>query len=196
MIITVATGNLNKLEEIKQINPYSEIKIKKIEGKFNPEETGQTFEENAIIKARAASQLIGGYAFADDSGLCVEALKGEPGIHTARYAPTQNEKIVKMLKEMEDVPFEKRGAKFICSMVLTDKNGKIIYKTQGEVHGFIAQKAAGCGGFGYDPIFYLPEYKKTIAQLADGEKNKVSHRAKALIPMLEFINNNIKNICS
>lgn len=191
MIITVATGNTHKLIEMQQINPFKEIILTKINGEFNPEENGTTFEENAYIKAREASLITKGYAFADDSGLCVDALNGAPGLHTARYAPTQAEKISKMLTELKNIPFEKRTAKFICNIVLTDKYGNIVHKTSGQVEGYIAQQAAGCGGFGYDPIFFIPKYNMTIAELPDGEKNKISHRANALIPMLKYIKENI-----
>ena len=187
MIITVGTANPHKLQEINEINPYKDIILKIVEGKFSPVENGKTFEENAYIKAREASLTVNGYAFADDTGLCVDALNGNPGLYTARYAPTQDEKINKLLSELEGVPFEKRGAKFVCSMVLTDKNGNMIYKTEGIMEGLIAEKRGGNGGFGYDPIFYLPEYKMTVAELPDGIKNKISHRAKALVSMLDFI---------
>ena len=191
MIITVASGNKHKIEEMNGINPFKNILLKKIEGDFNPDENGDTFEENAYIKAKEASLIVKDYAFADDTGLCVDYLNGAPGLHTARYAPTQAEKIAKILKALGGVPFEKRTARFICCMVLTDKNGNIVHKTTGKIEGYIAEKQAGCGGFGYDPVFYVPEYKMTIAELPDGEKNKISHRANALIPMMEFINNNL-----
>ena len=187
MIITVGTENPHKLQEINEINPYKDIVLKIVEGEFSPDENGNTFEENAYIKAREASLTVNGYAFADDTGLCVEALNGNPGLYTARYAPTQDEKINKLLSELEGVPFEKRGAKFICSMVLTDKNGNLIHKTEGIMEGYIAERRCGNGGFGYDPIFYLPEYKMTVAELPDGIKNRISHRAKALMSMLDFI---------
>lgn len=188
MIITVASGNSHKVEEMNGINPFKEIVLKKIEGDFDPVEDGKTFEENAIIKAKEASILVKDFSLADDTGLCVDALNGAPGLHTARYAPTQEEKIKKLLMALDGVPFEKRTARFICCMVLTDKDGNVVHKTVGKVEGYIAEKAAGCGGFGYDPIFYVPEYNMTLAELPDGEKNKISHRFNALVPMLEFIN--------
>lgn len=187
MIITVASGNAHKIEEMNGINPFKAIILKKIDGKFDPIEDGKTFEENAIIKAKAASLIVKDYALADDTGLCVDALNGLPGLHTARYAPTQEEKIAKLLNELKGVPFEKRTARFICNMVLTDKNGNVVYKTEGKIEGFIAEKAAGCGGFGYDPIFYVKKYDMTLAELPDGEKNKISHRYNALYPMLKYI---------
>ncbi|MDO5304561.1 MAG: RdgB/HAM1 family non-canonical purine NTP pyrophosphatase [bacterium] len=188
MIITVASGNPHKVEEMSGINPFKDIVLKKIEGDFDPVEDGETFEENAIIKAKAASLIVKDFALADDTGLCVDALNGAPGLHTARYAPTQEEKIKKLLAALDGVPFEKRTARFICCMVLTDKDGNVVHKTVGKVEGYIAEKAAGCGGFGYDPIFYVPKYGKTLAELPDGEKNKISHRFNALVPMLEFVN--------
>lgn len=188
MIITVASGNPHKVEEMNGINPFKDIVLKKIEGDFDPVEDGETFEENAIIKAKAASLIVKDFALADDTGLCVDALDGAPGLHTARYAPTQEEKIKKLLAALDGVPFEKRTARFICCMVLTDKNGNVVHKTVGRVEGYIAEEAAGCGGFGYDPIFYVPKYEMTLAELPDGEKNKISHRFNALVPMLEFVN--------
>ncbi len=188
MIITVASGNPHKVEEMSGINPFKDIVLKKIEGDFDPVEDGETFEENAIIKAKAASLIVKDFALADDTGLCVDALNGAPGLHTSRYAPTQEEKIKKLLAALDGVPFEKRTARFICCMVLTDKDGNVVHKTVGKVEGYIAEKAAGCGGFGYDPIFYVPKYGMTLAELPDGEKNKISHRFNALVPMLEFVN--------
>lgn len=192
MIITVASGNPHKVEEMNGINPFKNIVLKKIEGEFDPVEDGKTFEENAIIKAKAASLIVKDFALADDTGLCVDALNGAPGLHTARYAPTQDEKIKKLLVALGGVPFEKRTARFICCMVLTDKNGNVVHKTVGKVEGYIVEEAAGCGGFGYDPIFYVPKYGMTLAELPDGEKNKISHRFNALHPMLEFISDNLK----
>lgn len=187
MIVTVATGNVHKLEEMRDINKHSSIVLQAVQGDFDPDENGETFAENAFIKAKAASLIVKDYAFADDSGLCVEYLNGRPGLHTARYAPTQAEKIAKMLKELDGVPFEKRSARFECHMALTDKNGLLIYETCGIIEGYIAEKAAGVGGFGYDPIFFVKEYGKTLAELPEHEKNKISHRTRALLPMLGFI---------
>lgn len=187
MIITVATGNTHKLEEMRDINKHSSIILQAVKGEFEPEENGKSFAENAYIKAKTASLIVKNYAFADDSGLCVEYLNGRPGLHTARYAPTQAEKIAKMLKELDGVPFENRKAKFECHMALTDKDGHLIFETCGIIEGYIAEKAAGECGFGYDPIFYVKEYGKTLAELPEHEKNRISHRTRALLPMLDFI---------
>ena len=191
MIITVASGNPHKVEEMSGINPFKDIVLKKIEGDFDPVEDGKTFEENAIIKAKAASLIVKDFALADDTGLCVDALNGAPGLHTARYAPTQEEKIKKLLAALDGVPFEKRTARFICCMVLTDKDGNVVHKTVGKVEGYIAEKAAGCGGFGYDPIFYLPEYGMTSSEITPEKKNEISHRGKALRKMQDELKKRI-----
>ena len=189
--IILATSNPHKLEEINSINKSSDIIFDVVKGDFTPEETGKTFTENAIIKAQEASRIMKTYCLADDSGLCVDALEGRPGIHSARYADTQKQKISKLLNELKEVPFEKRTAHFTCAMVLTDGNGKIIHEEEGKVFGFIDCEAKGTNGFGYDPIFYLPEYNQTIAELPEKIKNTISHRANALIPMLKWINENL-----
>jgi XTP/dITP diphosphohydrolase len=191
MILTVASGNEHKIKEMNGINPFSEILLKKIDTEFNPIENGLTFEENAIIKAKAASKIIHDYSLADDSGLCIDYLNGAPGIYTARYAPSQSQKIDRVLNELKNIPFEKRKAHFSCCMVLTDKNENVIHKTIGRIDGYIAFKKSGNGGFGYDPIFYVPKYNLTLAELPENEKNKISHRYNALLPMLQFIKTKI-----
>ncbi len=189
--IILATSNPHKLEEINAINKNPEIVFDVVQGDFNPVENGKNFMENAIIKAQEASKIMNTYCLADDSGLCVDALNGRPGIYSARYAPTQKEKIEKLLKELNQVPQEKRQAHFTCAMALVNSKGEIIHTQEGRVEGVIDYEAKGSNGFGYDPIFYVPDYKKTIAQLHEETKNKISHRANALIPMLKWIEQNI-----
>ena len=185
--IVLATSNKHKLEEINAIAEKFNISFSKVDDDFNPIEDGKNFEENAYIKAFEAAKLTNKIAFADDTGLCVEALDGRPGIYSARYAPTQEEKISKLLEEMKAVPQEKRNAYFICTMVAVDSSGKILYKTTGKIDGFIVNSPSGANGFGYDPIFYIPKLNKTMAELTTDEKNTVSHRALALIPMIEYL---------
>ncbi len=187
--IILATSNPHKLEEINAINKYADIVFDVIKGDFNPEENGNTFFENAKIKATAANKITKTYCLADDSGLCVDALNSRPGIYSARYAASQNEKIQKLLNELRDV--KDRKAHFTCAMVLTDEIGNVIHSVEGRVDGSIAFEPKGTCGFGFDPVFFLDEYSKTIAQLEPEIKNSVSHRANALIPMLEWINDNI-----
>lgn len=191
--IILATSNSHKMEEINKINKNPQISFDIINSEFNPDETGKTFEENAFIKAKEASKITGTYCLADDSGLCVDALEGKPGIHSARYADTQKEKISKLLNEMKDVPYDYRTAHFTCSMVLVDKSGNILHRETGKIYGFIDDEAKGTNGFGYDPIFFVPAYNKTIAQLPEEIKNTISHRANALIPMLKWIEDNLSN---
>ncbi len=189
--IILATSNPHKLEEINSINKSSDIIFDVVKGDFTPEETGKTFTENAIIKAQEASRIMKTYCLADDSGLCVDILNGRPGIYSARYAPTQKEKIEKLLNEIKQVPNEKRQAHFTCAMVLVNAQGDIIRTQEGRVDGYIANEARGTNGFGFDPVFYLPKYDKTVAQLPEEIKNTISHRANALIPMIKWIENNI-----
>ena len=126
-------------------------------------------------------------ALADDTGLCVEALNGRPGIYSARYAKTQDEKISKLLKELDGLPIEKRSAYFVCAMVLVDPNGKILHSSKGKIDGYIDLEAKGVKGFGYDPIFFIPAQNRTMAELTENEKNTISHRALALKDMLAAI---------
>lgn len=187
MKIALGTSNPHKLEEIKAILNSTEIEFVLVEGDFDPVEDGKTFEENSFIKASAAAKIMNMYALADDTGLCVDALDGRPGLYSARYAPTQEEKIEKMLGELKDVSPEKRNAKFVCTMVLVNEKGEKVHVQTGEVNGLITEKPEGVHGFGYDPIFFIPELNKTMAEMTLEEKNTLSHRALALLPMVEFI---------
>ena len=147
------------------------------------EETGTTFEENSFLKANAVMQATGLPALADDSGIAVDALNGEPGIYSARYGFDESlddaGRVRLLLKNMENVPDDKRQAKFVCVITLVTPDGKTI-QARGEVHGFVTHAPAGDGGFGYDPIFYYPPFGKTLAEVPQEEKNQVSHRAEAL----------------
>lgn len=192
--ITIATSNVNKLDEINKINDNPQIEFEVIKGNFNPEENGKSFEENALIKAKDAAKISKSYCLADDSGLCVDSLEGRPGLYSSRYDSTPQKRIQKLLNEMNGLPFDDRTAHFTCSMVLVDKNGNLLHKETGNVFGYIDDSAKGKNGFGYDPIFYLSEYDKTMAELDEQEKNKISHRAKALKPMLKWIEENLINI--
>ncbi len=189
MQIVFGTSNPHKVKELNGIvKAYGIENVEFIlppEG-FDPNETGTTFEENSLIKAQEASRISGMISLADDSGLCVEALNGEPGIYSARYAETPQKRIDKLLAAV--VPYENRRAKFICAMTLTDKEGKVLFADKGECHGEIAKTQAGTGGFGYDPIFLVDgKNGLTMAELSDDEKNKVSHRGNALRKVLDYI---------
>ena len=185
MKIVFATGNAHKLKEIQEIAEGSGIEfILPAEG-FNPVENGKTFEENSLIKAKEAARVSKLPALADDSGLCVEALNGAPGIHSARYAETAQARIDKLLKAI--APYTNRKAEFVCSMTLVDENGNLLHSTLGICKGEIARTQAGQGGFGYDPIFIVEGTNKTMAELSDSRKNEISHRGRALRKMLALL---------
>lgn len=183
--IVLGTGNPHKLQEIKDISKNTNIEFVLPNGKFDPIENGTTFEQNSLIKAKEAARVSHCMALADDSGLCVEALDGAPGIHSARYAPTRDERIEKLLRNLSQS--DNRKAKFVCVMTLVDKNGDIIYQTKGECHGEITKEPSGTNGFGYDPVFKVDGYNMTMAQMSEEQKNTLSHRAKALEKMEKFI---------
>lgn len=183
--LVFATSNPHKLQEIKDIAGDINIEFLLPPNGFDPIENGTTFEENSYIKAKEAAKLSGIVALADDSGLCVEALDGAPGIYSARYADTPQARINKLLNAMNQK--ENRRAKFVCAMTLVSPDGKIIFQTRGECHGNIAYKQAGTNGFGYDPIFLVGNGSTTMAELSETEKNKISHRGQALRNVLEFL---------
>lgn len=184
--ITLATGNIHKVEEINIIAKDYGIEFILPEGEFNPVEDGIDFLQNAYCKAKcAAENSKTELTLADDSGLCVEALNGAPGIYSARYDTTPQRRINKLLKAMDGI--DKRDAKFVCAMVLVDKKGKIVFQTQQECLGSIMYEQKGDGGFGYDPIFFVKEKNMGMAQLSKIEKSQVSHRSKALRKVIEFL---------
>ncbi|MBM4348387.1 MAG: XTP/dITP diphosphatase [Deltaproteobacteria bacterium] len=185
MDIIVATKNKGKLREIRGILRGLSIQLHGLndfKNIPNVEEDGESFAENGLKKARFYSQFFGKLTIADDSGLEVDALAGKPGVYSARYAgirASDQENRKKLLKELEGVPISKRGAGFKCVMAMVSPDGREAV-TEGSCRGRIGFKEAGKRGFGYDPIFILPQYGKTMAQLSLEEKNRVSHRGKAL----------------
>ena len=152
---------------------------------FDPDERGKSFAENALIKAKAAWELSHDWSLADDSGLCIDALDGKPGIYSARYAETPQKRIERVLKELDGV--ENRKAHFICHMTLINPKGEVALSCEGICRGTIINEAKGVNGFGYDPIFMPEGYDKTIAELPEDEKNRISHRFKALTEVINFL---------
>lgn len=187
--IVLATSNPHKVEEINAITKDFGIEFTMPPEGFDPIEDADTFEENALLKAKEAAKLTNMPALADDSGLCVYALDGGPGIYSARYADTPKGRIERLLNELKDVPENKRGAHFVCAMALVDKNGETLFLDRGECHGKIGFEAKGTNGFGYDPVFIVDGGDLTIAQLPEEEKNRISHRAVALEKFLKFLTN-------
>lgn len=183
MKMVLASGNRKKLAELRRIlEPMGFDVIPKDEAgvDFDPEENGSTFAENARIKAEAVCKATGLIAVADDSGLCVDALNGAPGVYSARYAgenATDSDRIDKLLRELEAVPEEKRSARFVSAVCVYFPGGKII-EAQGTCEGNIAFERHGSGGFGYDPVFMVGE--KSFGELSAEEKDALSHRGNAL----------------
>lgn len=182
MKIIAATKNKNKLREFGEILKGFEIISQEDAGvDIDVEETGTTFEENSMLKAKAIFEATGIAAIADDSGLCVDALQGEPGVYSARYGGDgldDEGRVELLLKNMKDVPENERSARFVCVITLVDKDRVIT--ARGECEGKIDYAPRGKNGFGYDPVFYVEEYNKTMAQISPDEKNAISHRGKAL----------------
>ncbi len=182
----LATKNPGKIKEITKILQSTKIQLLSHEDINIPEvdETGMTFVENALLKARSSSEITGLPSIADDSGLEVDYLDARPGVKSARFSgenATNERNNIKLLKELEGVSFEKRSARYRCVIVFTRfKNDPFPLITMGSWEGFIAESPKGANGFGYDPIFFLPKYGKTSAELTDEEKNSISHRAIAL----------------
>lgn len=189
MKIVLASSNKHKVKEINEIihNLTNNQEIEFIlppEG-FDPIEDGRTFEENSYIKAHAAWKVSRNWSLADDSGLCIDALEGKPGIYSARYEETPQKRIDRVLNEMQGV--KKRDAHFECCMTLINPNGEKVFSCTGICEGSIAEKQSGTHGFGYDPIFVIKGTDKTMADLPDGEKNQISHRAQALKQVAEYL---------
>ncbi len=191
--IVLATSNPHKVEEVNAIMQGTGVKFVMPPNGFDPVENGESFEENALIKAKEANRLTGMPSLADDSGLCVDALSGGPGIYSARYANTPKARIDKLLEELNDVPYEKRGAYFICAMVLVDKNGEVLFSDNGKCFGKIGYEPKGENGFGYDPVFVVGDGVLTMSEISEDDKNKISHRALALEKVTKFLQNS-KNI--
>lgn len=187
MEILVATHNLHKKEEIQQILGSDYVVTSLSDYNLNEEivEDGNTFQENALIKAKYCFEKTGKPSVGDDSGLVVEALNGRPGIYSARYAGNHNFKknIEKVLAEMKDEP--NRRAYFITMLCFKDQDGEHYF--EGRVYGNITQEVFGDEGFGYDPIFIPDDYNMTFAEMLPEEKNKISHRSEALKKFLDYL---------
>ena len=195
MKVVAATHNKGKIREFDAILSklgYEVISQKDLGIETEPEENGTTFAENALIKARAIADLCDYAVLADDSGLCVDALNGAPGVYSARYAgenATDAERIEKLLSELKGK--NDRNAKFVSAIAFILPNGEEIV-AHGEVHGKITEKAYGDGGFGYDPIFLSDELGKTFGEATAEEKNKISHRAQGLAKLCEILSEKLK----
>ena len=193
MKVILASQNQHKLVELSAILSQLGFEIA-LESEYglhvDVDETGTTFEENSLLKAEAVMKASGMPVLADDSGLMVDALDGAPGVYSARYGHKSSdaERIAYLLENLKDVPAEKRTAKFVCVITCLWPDGRRIV-ARGECPGQILFAPKGTGGFGYDPVFYLPELEKTYAELAPEEKNAISHRGNALKILKEELRN-------
>ncbi len=191
--LLLATTNLKKLKELKEILsdlPVRCLGLRDFPDTRTVEETGLTFEENAKIKALSYAEQTGVLTLGEDSGICVDALNGAPGVYSARFCgefqsdDANNRKLMEM---MADIPDEKRTAYYESSVALAEP-GKLIAIERGQVHGLIVRDLQGCEGFGYDPIFYYPPFKKTFGEVPAAMKHRVSHRGLALVRMRKLLN--------
>ena len=196
--IIVATGNQNKMKEIREIIKRDDIEFVSLkdEGLQDIEivEDGKTFEENAVIKAKTIADITKNIVIADDSGLEVDYLDKAPGVYSARYMGEDTSYRIKnqsLVDRLEGVPVEKRTARFVCVIAAAFPDGTVC-TTKGTIEGKIGYEERGENGFGYDPIFYLPDMSRTTAELSPEEKNAVSHRGKALAAMKEQIASYLK----
>jgi XTP/dITP diphosphohydrolase len=191
--LLIATKNIGKIRELEKLLADLPIILRNANEFANlrePEETGQTFAENAILKARYYAEKTGFLALADDSGLEVEALGGAPGVFSARYAgekATNEERIAKLLNELGQTKDAKRLARFVCAVAISDQKGDIKFLTEGICSGSVTASPLGINGFGYDPIFVPYGFSQTFGQLSDEIKQKISHRGRAMEKIIDFL---------
>lgn len=192
--IIIATNNKGKVREFEQFFAKYDIKVKSladIRKKIRIEETGSTFRENALIKARTVCKALKKPVLADDSGLEVAILNNQPGVYSARYAGENSNDYLnnqKLLYMLRGVPFKLRKARFVCALALVYPKGKEIV-VGGTCEGYILEEMRGKNGFGYDPLFYVPALNKTFAELTEEEKMKISHRGRALEELEKVLEN-------
>ena len=184
MKLIIATHNSDKEKELKSVLddfPVDVISLDQFPEIGEIEETGSTLYENAKLKADTVNKITNLPCLGDDTGLEVDALEGAPGVYSSRYAGengSYEDNVAKLLREMSSTPYEKRTARFRTIIFYTDGERELY--TQGEIKGYITEEQRGKNGFGYDPVFYIPEVKKTMAELTPAEKNKLSHRGQAM----------------
>jgi XTP/dITP diphosphohydrolase len=184
--LVIGSGNAHKVAELRALLPADRVRLTslaELTGAIDVEETGETFAQNARLKACQQAVHLGRWVLAEDSGLMVDALGGRPGVYSARYAGKHGDDEANnrlLLSELEDVPDEKRGAAFCCFACLADPQGNVRLEVDDFCRGRIGWQPAGEGGFGYDPLFIIPEYHLTFAQLGTAVKNVLSHRSRAL----------------
>lgn len=194
--LLIASNNKHKVKEIKQILKGFSIDVVSLNDEginIDPEETGSTFTENALIKARTIFNIAKIPVLADDSGIIVSELGSKPGVYSKRYAgedSTDEENNKKVVRQLKALKKESSSARFVCSLAYVDENA-VEYTFEGECSGIFILEPKGSNGFGYDPYFYVREYNSTMAELEDWQKNEISHRGKALLKFSEFLKDSI-----
>ena len=192
-VIVVATKNIGKVRELKELLadlPFQLKSLNEFPNIIEAEETGTTFTENAVIKARSYALQTGCWSLADDSGLEVEAMDGAPGVFSARYAGEDAgdwERIAKLLYELDKTQGTRRSARFVCAMAIADEKGEVKFQAEGICQGKIALSPSGTNGFGYDPIFVPLGFEQTFGELSDETKQQISHRARAVKKIIAFL---------
>ena len=191
--LLIATNNAGKVREYGGLLSSLPVRLRSLSEygiETDVAETGQTFEENAAIKATGYAKLSGVLTLADDSGLCIDRLGGSPGVRSARYAgehASDADRILKVLSELTGVPADVRTARFVCVIALSDPDGKIIASVDGTCKGTITDRSRGTSGFGYDPIFLPDGFDKTFGELEADVKDQISHRANAALKIIPFL---------
>ncbi|MEC4814037.1 MAG: RdgB/HAM1 family non-canonical purine NTP pyrophosphatase [Scytonema sp. PMC 1069.18] len=188
-LLIVATGNPGKLREMQAYLADTNWELTLKPQELEVEETGDTFAENACLKASQVAKATGNWAIADDSGLQVDALNGAPGVYSARYGKTDGDRIARLLQELGDTP--NRQAQFVCVVAIARPDGTIALQAEGFCPGEILHAPRGTGGFGYDPIFYVPQTQLTYAEMTPEMKRSISHRGRAFDILLR----QLPNIC-
>lgn len=189
--VIIATENLGKFKEIRELllNEFDEFySLKDFKERLKIIEDTPSYIENALKKARKVGNRFGYNTISDDSGLEVDALNGRPGVYSSRYGIDDNERIEKLLSEMEGIPWEKRTARFVAYVVLYMPHKGTFYVFYGDLKGYISFEKKGDKGFGFDPVFYLPEYNKCLGEIELSIKNQISHRGKAILALKSFLN--------
>lgn len=176
-LLVIASGNAGKVREFSRLLAGLGLEVRPQPAGLEVEETGSSFVENAAIKASAVARLTGCWALADDSGLCVAALDGAPGVHSARYAATDAARIARLLDELADA--EERRAHFNAALAVADPSGWVRLAVEGHCPGVILEAPRGTGGFGYDPVFHVPEAGQTFAEMDSTTKARLGHRGRA-----------------
>jgi XTP/dITP diphosphohydrolase len=192
--IVLASRNKGKIQEIREllaVLPLSVAGLEEYPGAPEVAETGTTFLENAVLKAKAIAGFSGELALADDSGLEVDYLNGAPGVYSARYGEpgwNDRQRYEYLLHNLGGVPENRRSARFRCVVAVYDPNNHMLITGEGKVEGFILTEPKGTNGFGYDPVFYIPDRTRTMAELTDAEKNAISHRGEAIRDLVTKLN--------